>query len=132
MKTLYKSLLIFTFIFAQNLSAQTITKETFKVKGDCGMCKDRIETTAKETGATYANWTKETQELIIEFDSSKISTDEILRKIAAVGHDNERFTAPNDVYEKLAACCHYERQPSFLKSENEKYQFKRIIKSSLL
>ena len=120
MKTLYKGFLIFTIIFAQNLSAQTITKETFKVKGDCGMCKDRIETTAKETGATYANWTKETQELIIEFDSSKISTDEILRKIAAVGHDNERFTAPNDVYEKLAACCHYERQPSFLKSENEK------------
>ncbi len=120
MKTLFKSLLIFTFIFSQNIFAQTINKTAFKVKGDCGMCKDRIETTAKKNGAAYANWMEETQKLFIEFDDSKTSTDEILKKIAEAGHDNEKFSAPDEVYEKLPDCCHYEREPSFLKSETEK------------
>ncbi|TXF76125.1 TonB-dependent receptor domain-containing protein [Chryseobacterium sp.] len=117
MKTLFKSLLIFLFFIVQNISAQNITKSTFKVKGECGMCKDRIETTAKEAGATYANWNEETQQLSVAYNESKLSATQLLKKIADVGHDNEQFTALDSVYENLPACCHYERTPSFLKAE---------------
>ena len=86
MKTLLKSLMTFSLLFTHFLFAQTITKSTFLVKGDCGMCKERIETTAKKTGASIANWNAETQKLSVEFDSAKTSAEEILKKIAAVGH----------------------------------------------
>ena len=117
MKTLLKSLCLFSLFLTSFLYAQTITKSTFLVKGDCGMCKDRIESTAKETGAKTANWNATTQKLDIEFDATKTSADQILKQIAEVGHDNEKYTAPDVVYEKLASCCHYEREPSFLKKE---------------
>ena len=116
MKTLLKSLFTFSLLFTHFLFAQTITKSSFLVKGDCGMCKERIETTAKKTGASIANWNAETQKLSVEFDSAKTSAEEILKNIAAVGHDNEMFSAPNDVYENLPGCCHYERETSILKT----------------
>ena len=117
MKTLLKSILVFSVLFTSLLSAQNLTKSTFKVKGECSMCKERIENSAKNTGATYANWMQESQELVVEFDSEKISADQILKNIAEVGHDNEKYTATDDVYEKLASCCHYERESTILKKE---------------
>ena len=117
MKTLLKSILIFSVLFTSFLTAQTLSNETFKVKGDCSMCKERIESTALKNGAKTANWTAETQKLQLEFNPEKVSTDEILKKIAEVGHDNEKYTATSEAYEKLASCCHYEREPSFLKKE---------------
>ncbi|MCP2037355.1 TonB-dependent receptor [Chryseobacterium sp. HSC-36S06] len=119
MKTLLKSFLAFSLLFTNFLFAQTITKSTFKVKGECGMCKERIETTAKKSGATYANWSAEKQELAVEYDAAKVTSEEILKQIAAVGHDNEKFSAPNEVYENLPGCCHYERQPSILTLKTE-------------
>lgn len=84
------------------------------------MCKERIETTAKKAGAQTANWNAETQQLTVEFDQSKVTSDAILKQIAEVGHDNERFRAPDAVYAGLPGCCHYERTPSFPKvSETE-------------
>ncbi len=117
MKTLLKSLLIFSLFLSSFISAQTITQETFTVKGECGMCKERIETSAKETGATSANWNAKTQKLQLKFDADKTSADQILKNIAAVGHDNERYTSTADTYENLPSCCHYEREPSLLKEE---------------
>lgn len=117
MKTLIKSILLFSVLLSSIVFAQTITNTTFKVKGDCGMCKERIESTALKNGAKTANWTAENQQLQLEFDAEKISADEILKKIAEVGHDNEKYSATTEVYEKLPSCCHYPREPSFLKKE---------------
>ena len=118
MKTLLKSFLAFSLLFTNFLFAQTITKSTFKVKGECGMCKERIETTAKKSGATYANWNSDSQQLIVEYDAGKVSPDEILKKIADVGHDNEKFSATDEVYRNLPGCCLYPREPSFLPVTN--------------
>ncbi|MGZ5262375.1 MAG: TonB-dependent receptor, partial [Kaistella sp.] len=119
MKTLLKSLLAFSLLFTNFLFAQNITKSTFKVKGECGMCKERIETTAKKSGATYANWNADSQQLVVEYDAAKITSEEILKKIADVGHDNEKFAAPNEVYSNLPGCCLYPREPSFLSSATD-------------
>lgn len=105
-------LLIFqTFLFAQNTG-------NFLVKGNCSMCKDRIESTAKKSGANTAVWNVETQTLQIDFDDNKISADAILKKIAEVGHDNEKYTASDEVYKNLPGCCLYNREPSFLKQNS--------------
>ena len=87
------------------------------VKGLCGMCKDRIETTAKSAGATFANWDSETQVLTMDFDKSKVSSDQILKKIADVGHDNEKFKTTQAVYDALPGCCHYDRDAKFAGQE---------------
>jgi periplasmic mercuric ion binding protein len=99
-----------------NVSAQTGIKttekqktESIKVWGNCGMCKDRIEKAAKEEGATSAAWDSKTKMLAVTFNPSKTSVDALEKKFAAVGHDTEKYKAPDDVYAKLPGCCHYER-----------------------
>lgn len=99
-----------------NLSAQTAVKnsdqtktETIKVFGNCEMCKDRIEKAAKDEGASSAAWDSKTKMLTVSFEASKTNSDAIAKKISSVGHDTEKYKAPDDVYAKLPGCCHYER-----------------------
>jgi hypothetical protein len=102
--------------FGATASAQTTAQpsgkqktETFKVWGKCDMCKTRIEKTVKAEGATSANWDTKTQMLAVTYDPAKTNIESLSKKLAAVGHDTEKFKAPDDVYAKLPDCCHYER-----------------------
>jgi copper chaperone CopZ len=97
-------------------SAQTAVKtsgeqktETFKVWGKCDMCKTRIEKTVKAEGVTTADWNTKTQMLTVTFDPAKTNVDALGKKLASVGHDTEKYKAPDDVYAKLPGCCHYDR-----------------------
>jgi copper chaperone CopZ len=71
-----------------------------KVNGACGQCKDRIEKASKDAGASMADWDADTMILKLEFDNTKTSLDQILKKIAEVGHDNEKYktTQEDDKY----------------------------------
>lgn len=88
--------------------AQAVT-EQFLVKGNCNMCKARIETAATKAGAISANWSAENQTLTMVLDESKVTCDTILKQVAEAGHDNEKFKAPDGVYKALPACCLYTR-----------------------
>lgn len=80
----------------------------FEVKGNCGMCKSRIEKTAiKIKGVKFASWDAETKKFAAIIDERKCSIDDIKKKIAEVGHDSEGFTAPQEVYDSLPECCKY-------------------------
>lgn len=86
------------------------THSMVKVGGLCEMCKDRIETAALSVaGVESANWEIDKQLLHLNFDSSKTNSDEIQKAIAAVGHDTEKFKAPDEIYKKLPECCLYDR-----------------------
>jgi outer membrane receptor protein involved in Fe transport/copper chaperone CopZ len=100
------------FIFAQNLS-----KSQFTVKGNCEMCKERIETTAKKAGAKEARYSIDSQTLTLETDTHT-STDDILKKVAEAGHDNEKYKATDATYEALPGCCHYDRDLQMSVAEN--------------
>ena len=98
-------------------SAQTGSKpagqqktETFKVWGNCDMCKARIEKAVKAEGATSADWNKNTKILTVTFDPSKTSVDLFSKKLAAVGHDTEKYKADDKAYQALDACCQYDRR----------------------
>ncbi|KQR95710.1 TonB-dependent receptor [Chryseobacterium sp. Leaf180] len=82
----------------------------FYVKGNCESCKKRIEKAAKDAGANAAEWNAETQKVTLDFDPAKTSSDKILKKIAEVGHDNEKYKAEKSVYDKLPGCCLYDRE----------------------
>lgn len=116
-------LLCSSFIFAQQLS-----QNQFKVKGNCNLCKERIETTAKKAGAKTAKYSVDSQILTVETEPD-VSADNILKEVAKAGHDNEKFQADEVTYQSLPACCHYERDstltakehPVHSKAENEFY-----------
>jgi copper chaperone CopZ len=120
MKSLRTFLIVlFAIILGVTTSAQThdhssmnmasSKTETFKVFGKCDMCKARIEKTVKAEGVTENVWDVKTQMLTVTFDPSKTSKDAISKKLAAVGHDTEKYKATNEVYANLPGCCHYDR-----------------------
>ncbi len=90
--------------------SKKIQKASFTVYGNCGMCKDRIETASKSVkGVSSANWNDKTKKLKVEFNSSLTNTIEIQKAIAKAGHDTEKQKAPDNVYNKLPQCCLYRK-----------------------
>ena len=84
--------------------------ETFKVWGNCNMCKTRIEKAVKAEGATAADWNTKTKLLTVTFDPAKINVDAFSKKLASVGHDTEKERADDKTYDALDSCCKYERK----------------------
>lgn len=119
MKNLFSILGLFIFHFYFN---QNIEKQEFKVKGNCNMCKSRIEQTAQKTGANSAHWDLEHQILELEISTEYSSFDKILKQIAEAGHDNERYTASEETYNNLPACCLYERENTSANPLHTEYQ----------
>ena len=92
------------------VAGDTVKTESFKVWGACGMCKTRIEKTVKAEGATDASWDSKTQLLTVTYNPAKTGKEALSKKLAAAGHDTEKFKAPDEVYNNLPGCCHYERK----------------------
>ena len=91
------------------MAKAAITTTTFKVWGNCDMCKTRIEAAAKSAGATKANWSDKTKMLSVSYDASKVKVMDIHKKIAAAGHDTDKAKAADKTYKALPDCCQYER-----------------------
>jgi copper chaperone CopZ len=108
-KLLTTSLFIAFFsLFSFVSFAETITS-TFKVSGECGMCKKKIETSLRVKGVSKVNWDLDTKMITVTYNTDKITIDEIHERIAAVGYDTEKVKAKDEAYAKLDACCKYER-----------------------
>jgi mercuric ion binding protein len=83
---------------------------SLKVWGNCDLCKARIEKAVNVDGVSKANWDSKTKMLSLVYDPSKTNSDELQKKIAAVGHDTEKFKADDKAYAKLPGCCQYDRK----------------------
>jgi Cu(I)/Ag(I) efflux system membrane fusion protein len=85
-----------------------IIHESFNVSGSCEMCKERIEKTALSVnGVVSAEWDIPSKILHLGYNSSVTSLETVQKAIAAAGHDNGKYRAPDDVYSQLPECCHY-------------------------
>lgn len=118
---------MFIAIFAMissTLFAQTTTEktDTIKVYGECGMCKNRIQKTLKIDGISSAVWDVDTKMLTVTYNPATITNDVIQQKIAAVGHDTEKYKADDKVYDQLPGCCHYERKKEGALREEQKHK----------
>lgn len=112
MKSIYQllmamfMLLSFTFSNAQDKNKVT---ETVKINGNCSMCKKTIETAAN-TKTAKVNWDADTKTATVTYNAKKTSLEEILKRVANAGYDNEKFTAPDSIYHNLHGCCQYDRE----------------------
>ncbi|MFA5648105.1 MAG: cation transporter [Bacteroidales bacterium] len=106
-------LTLLMFLFIQGFSTQIAQEQKesaeFKVYGECGMCKTRIENAAKIEGVSSASWDKESQMLKIDFNPTQVKLTNIHKSLAKVGHDTDKEKAEDEVYKKLPACCKYKR-----------------------
>ncbi len=87
-----------------------IATSTFKVWGNCGMCKETIEASLSADGIKYKSWDSETKVMKISYDTAKISLDEIQKRIAAVGYDTPTHKGNDTSYSGLHECCKYDRK----------------------
>ena len=74
------------------------------------MCEETIEGSLKVDGVSDADWDKDSKLIKVSFDSTKISLDQIQKKIAEVGYDNDKYKADSTSYKNLHECCQYERK----------------------
>lgn len=86
------------------------TTSTFKVWGNCEMCKKTIEASLQVEGVTKADWNVDTKIITVVYDSSKITLDQIQNNIASVGYDNDKYKGSDKAYSELAGCCQYDRK----------------------
>lgn len=103
--------LLLSFVLAiaacTTVSAQDVTETEFRVAGNCGQCKTRIEKAVTIKGVKFARWNKTTKMLKVAFVATAVTQDSLQRRIAAVGHDTDTYKASNAVYETLPECCLY-------------------------
>lgn len=83
---------------------------TFKVSGNCTMCKDRIEKAVKGVkGVLTANWNVDTKVLKVDLDKELTNQKAVSKAIAKAGHDTEFDKANPLTYNALPSCCLYAR-----------------------
>jgi mercuric ion binding protein len=96
--------------------SQKTRTESFKVAGECGTCKKKIERAAKEAGATYAAWDMHTKILKLSYNAGT-DVAAIQQRIANAGYDTPKYRATDAAYNSLDKCCQYDRQVA-MKSAN--------------
>lgn len=109
MKYLKSSLFAALMVLTSNVFAQDKT-DSVKVYGNCGMCQKRIEKAAKVDGVIKASWNVDSKVMAVTYDQSKTNLDKIEKSVTAVGHDTQKYSAENAVYDKLPGCCQYDRK----------------------
>lgn len=86
-------------------------KHQIEVKGNCEMCKKRIEKTAFDVrGVKSANWDLGEKQLSLIIDERRTSINEVEEAIADSGHDTENVKTTEDNYANLHFCCKYDRE----------------------
>lgn len=89
---------------AQIKNAKT---ESIRIEGNAEACKTLIEKAGTKKGEAELDWNTDTKKAELTYNSQKTSKDEILKRIALAGFDNEMYLAPTDVYQALGPECQY-------------------------
>ena len=92
------------------ISSSELKETSMFVAGNCGMCEARIEKAAKSiSGVKTAEWDKDSKQLKLTYNTSKVKAEDISKAVAKAGHDTKIHQAKKDTYNDLPGCCHYER-----------------------
>ncbi|MGX7667032.1 heavy-metal-associated domain-containing protein [Flavobacterium pedocola] len=86
-------------------------KADFEVKGNCEMCKKRIEKAAYSVaGVKSAVWHSDDQVLHLVYNEQKCSSTDVSKAVAKAGHDTQEVKATESEYNALHGCCQYDRK----------------------
>ena len=120
MKTLiFLSTLLLLCNFPSFAQTKNIISDTFRVYGNCGMCKRTIEKAANIYGVQSAVWNMDSDLITVSYDASVVDLETIKKAIASSGYDTDECRATNEAYNKLHGCCQYKR-PAPIKSQPKK------------
>jgi copper chaperone CopZ len=106
MKTLFAFILFSGLSFSVMAQSKFVTT-SFKVSGNCSMCKKRIEAALVKPGIRQAVWDVKTKMLQVTYNNEKISEQQIHETVAGAGHDTDKVKAKDEVYADLPFCCLY-------------------------
>ncbi|ESU29376.1 hypothetical protein FLJC2902T_07730 [Flavobacterium limnosediminis JC2902] len=113
MKNMLMILLVSLFGFAVQAQEKKSknAKYDVEVKGNCEMCKKRIEKAAYSVpGVKSAVWHSDDQILHLVFNEQKCSAMDVEKAVANAGHDTKDVKSPEESYNKLHECCQYDRK----------------------
>lgn len=80
--------------------------KTFYVRGNCGMCEKRIETTVKNiSGVVSADYDVSKEILFVTFDSTAADELTIHEALANVGHETSHVAMNQAAHDDLPECC---------------------------
>ncbi len=83
---------------------------SFYVAGNCDMCRARIEGKAYKTmGVANASWDEDSKMFTVSYDPEVVELTVIEQRISERGYDTVNYTADEETYKNLPACCHYKR-----------------------
>lgn len=86
-------------------------KVDVEVKGNCDMCKKRIEKAAFGVkGVKSAEWHSDDQTLHLIIDENKTTALKVQESVAKAGHDTKDVKATKENYDGLHGCCKYDRE----------------------
>jgi len=125
MNSLKKTMMAITLLLSftvSNAQIKNVKTETVKIFGNCGMCKTTIEKAGSLKNIANVDWNKDTKMAVLTYDSKKTNQDEILKRIALIGYDSEKFLAPDAAYSKLPACCQYDREAKIAAKKEPKIE----------
>lgn len=74
------------------------------------VCVKTIETTVSAKQRCIRYLEQQNANAYPTYDSTKTNSDEILKRIANVGYDNDKYLAADEVYNNLHTCCQYNRK----------------------
>lgn len=97
--------------FATSAQLPNAKTETFRIAGNCEMCKQTIEHAGTTKGESTLAWNADTHIAELTYDATATSADAVLKRVAYAGYDNDRYLAPAEAYAALKKCCQYERVP---------------------
>lgn len=102
-----------TFTTASAQSNKKVSK-TVAINGNCGMCKKTIENAANNKDVKLV-WSPESKTATITYNQSKTNVEDVLKRVANAGYDNESYKAKDEIYNKLHGCCQYDRSQKVTK-----------------
>lgn len=102
-------IIVAIFIAGTSFSQEKTSKfETVVIQtsAQCGDCKERIEGGLNYMkGVSFAELDLESKKVTVKFNTSKVSLDEVKKKINTIGYDADDYKADSEAVLKLPACC---------------------------
>ncbi|HSZ72772.1 MAG TPA: cation transporter [Cytophagaceae bacterium] len=101
------------FIFIATLSVVlyacskgSLKDESFYVRGNCDMCKDRLESGVKSMpGVAQVKYNVNEEVLHVAYDSTKTDRTTIEKECAQLGHGTKAYPMNEKNHEALPECC---------------------------
>lgn len=97
---------VFSALILYSCGTGSLKDESFYVRGNCNMCKDRLESGVKKLeGVTQAKYNVEDEMLKVTYDSIVTTRVIIEKQCAALGHGTKAYPMNEKNHEELPECC---------------------------